>query len=781
VSLKPLSITDAIKLATALGQNAIGDFWKRDWSTAIVGSGSDDEARREPLAVRVAVDLLARAETDRDALADEIRKTGVGANEDFVARIYQKRIVDHVRDPLAQKLAWPGLVVRRVTLEIVHELLAPLCDIAPEDAEKAFRALSQEVWMVTREGDALRHLPVLRARTLPLMKRKDPKEFEKVAEAAVVYFESHRERSREDFAEWIYHRLLADQSPASVARDVKVDVLPLLARAEADFPPESAAASYLASRTAKKRLSVRRISTLLPSDALYHLSVTSPDSFALDDEEIDKPTLDVSERIRGDDLADNDLDAWARALWIKTGAWQRMPSSIEFADDMTKPQLRAHLFWAARVALTLDTQRRGQLFEECQRLTLLPNSTEDRVGLRTAVQMMAFARIVGSTTFAVLDNGVNRMLAQAKPSSIPSMQAALRTAIIFGQSCRKPALGLWLASRRRGSSERVLDPTVSLAELDQLIRVHPDAAELLGNLKGIDRNRPIRIADEIIVASVSRVLDEILGDLGDDAEGQRSQDVVSRIFARRDEDWIVPFGYAAARATHCRLSGSVLKRLAGYAPTLKRARKSAPSIELPRDPLAAMSLADEAGDLVGFARLLLAESDQGPQAMEDLSLLLECQQLWSEAITDVIGTESSASEREKPPADTEKPPTPGPVIDPVDPQKGRWGGKDRSDGRAVWAVIESVERDVFYFSVIVESTDESVLEPPVVFHMHDTYRNNVVRIRRIINQKQARLSEWESYGVFAIGVQVKNSAGEWIALELDLANTKGLPKRFLAR
>ena len=613
------------------------------------------------------------------------------------------------------------------------------------------------------------------------MKQKDPQKFEKVALGAVCYFERHRERSREDFAEWIYHRLLVNESPTSVANDVNIDVLPLLARAEADFPPESAAASYLASRTAKKRLAVRRISTLLPPDALYHLSVTSPDSFALDDEEIDKPTLDVSDRIRGEDFADSDLDAWARAIWIKTGAWRCMPLLIKFADDMTKPQLRAHLFWAARIALTLDTQSRGRLFEECQRSTSLPASTEDRVGLRSVVQMMAFARLVGSTTYVELDISVNRMLAKAKPSIIPSMQAVLRTAIVFGQSCRKPALGLWLASRRRGSSERVLDPTVSLAELNQLIREYPDAAELLENLNGIDQKMPIRIADETIVASVSRVLDDILGDLGDDTEGQRRQDAVSRIFARRDEDWIVPFGYAAAQAGHRRLSDSVLKRLAGYAPTLRRARKSAPTVELPRDPLAAIRLADEAGDLVGFARMLLAESDQDPQAREELSFLLDCQHLWSHAITEAIGTEPSARESQTTPTYTEKPPKPGPVLDPTDPQKARWGGNDRHDGRAEWAVIESVERDTFYFSVIVESTDESVLEPPVVFHMHDSYKSSVVRIRRIINQKQAPLSVWEAYGVFAIGVQVKNSTGTWIALELDLAQTKGLPKRFLGR
>ncbi len=88
---------------------------------------------------------------------------------------------------------------------------------------------------------------------------------------------------------------------------------------------------------------------------------------------------------------------------------------------------------------------------------------------------------------------------------------------------------------------------------------------------------------------------------------------------------------------------------------------------------------------------------------------------------------------------------------------------------------------MFYFSVIVESTDGSELKPPIVFHMHETYPRSIVTIRRIIDGKQARLNDWQAYGVFAIGVQVKNAKGEWISLELDLARLSTVPTRFLDR
>jgi hypothetical protein len=776
-TLRPLSVDDAMKMATALGRGAMGGDWKEAWSAAIAGGESDDESRREPLAVRVAVDLLVQCESDRDALARTIRDGRVGENSDFVAWLYQKRILEHVRHPLARKLAWPGLVVRRVTKEIARELLAGLCEISPEDAERAFNALGQEIWMVTREGDALRHRPDLRARTLPLMRKKDPTRFDQVASAAVAYYGSRRQRSREDRVEWIYHRLLVGENPVDVARDTDASTLSLLAPSEADFPPDSPAASYLASRTASQRLSERRISELSAPDALYHLILTSPDSFALNDVELDRTILAVADRI-GDVDRPVENEGWARALWIKTGAWRRLTPEAEVAEGLTRQALLAHVFWAARVAPMLDEGRRTRLFRHYQQLAT-PAPTDDNLPMQTGVQMMAFARVVGSDAFGALDANVDRILAQVKPIPLPSVQAALRTAIVLGKTCRKSALRLWLDSRRRGASERVLDLTVSQASLEELIRVRPDAEGLLDDYELGRPGTPRRISDETIVAGVRRLLDDMLDDMTEDAEGRGLQDAISRAFARRDEDWIVPIGYAAARAGQGRPSKAVSRQLTGYVPAMKGARKPAPTFDPPSDAVAAIRLADEAGDLTGLARLFLHESKPNQRARAELRFLLECHGAWSDAVTGAIGTEPSSGAGRATSVVAERPPEPGPVLDREDPQKGRWGGRDNHDGRAAWAVIDSVEGDVFYFSVVVESTDGSELEPPVVFHLHDSYPRSVVTIRRITDGKQARLSEWESYGVFAIGIQVKNAAGRWVALELDLAKTKGLPKRFL--
>ena len=183
-------------------------------------------------------------------------------------------MIEHVRYPLSRKLAWPGLVVRRVTLEITQEFLAPLCGIHPEQAQDAFNALGREVWMVTRERDALKHRQDLRARTLPLMRNAEPDRFADVVRKAVDYFGKYRSRSPEDYAEWIYQRLLIGEPPQDVARDLPDDFLPLLARSAEDFRRGTPASSYLASRTATSRLSPTKIRDLKANYAIYHLTRT---------------------------------------------------------------------------------------------------------------------------------------------------------------------------------------------------------------------------------------------------------------------------------------------------------------------------------------------------------------------------------------------------------------------------------------------------------------------------------------------------------------------------
>jgi hypothetical protein len=794
LELEPLTIAEAQEMAEALGSKALDLEWNSSWSSAIAGR-QKEVPRREPLAVRVVVDLITRAKAEeRQALVDEI-SADLDANEDFVARVYFKRIVGHVQDELAKKLAWPGLVIRRVTEHIIEEFLGPLCGIPLDRVQDAFNALAREVWMVTREGNALKHRQDLRARTLPLMRNAEPSRFEEIVRKAVDYFGEHKSRSDEDYAEWIYQRLLRGDLLEDVSRDLHDNLLPLLARAAEDFRPETPVASYLASRTATSRLSPSQIHTLQSNDALYHLSRTSASTFALDDVSLDKVTLDVSGRTRAKVDFPSSLNGWALALWIKTGAWQKVAINRFRPRTLNNALRRMYLFWAARIGNMLQDKDKEELLQEC--LTLFAEEQEN-LGVRSGVQVMALARIADSSNFTKIDHQLSILLSDTRPDPAPSHLAALRTAIVLGRKSRGPALRLWLAGRRRGSGDRVQTPSFSLAEINALMQLNPEAASAFSRESGEAGASPARFTDAEVVSVANGMIEEMGFWFEEDPNFPRSQPenprslALARLFACRDEDWVIPIGYAAERAIGSKLSSALSRRLTFY----DRCNREKRGTEAEKDMVANMRNADEAGELAGFAGSVLAEWAPQHRDTKDLRFLLDCHAAWRRAIATVVGSDETSENGSRAPkvgsratdlvipaqpqVPSERPPQPGPILRADDPQKGRWGGRSSRDGRQVRVVINSVERDIFFFSVIVESTDWTSLAAPVLFHLHDSFPRSVVPIRRIENG-QAVLREWNAYGVFAIGVQVKDAAGRWISLEIDLADAQELPKRFLDR
>ena len=91
---------------------------------------------------------------------------------------------------------WPGpATARTVTRRLVREVLAPLCDLSPDDAEIGFERLRAEGWIVEDLGHALHHRRDLRARTLPLMRATGRDTFETVVQKPDRVFRQ-RPRSR---------------------------------------------------------------------------------------------------------------------------------------------------------------------------------------------------------------------------------------------------------------------------------------------------------------------------------------------------------------------------------------------------------------------------------------------------------------------------------------------------------------------------------------------------------------------------------------------------------
>ena len=114
-----------------------------------------------PLSIRLAGDILLREGHH------PLRNLQI-TEKQIQGQLYS-RILDHIRNPDVRSIAHPGLVVRRITPEIIREILAGPCGIdiqEPSAADRLFEALRKEATLMEEspEGDgALVHRTDVRA------------------------------------------------------------------------------------------------------------------------------------------------------------------------------------------------------------------------------------------------------------------------------------------------------------------------------------------------------------------------------------------------------------------------------------------------------------------------------------------------------------------------------------------------------------------------------------------------------------------------------------------
>jgi tetratricopeptide (TPR) repeat protein len=123
-----------------------------------------------------------------------------------------RRILDHIHDEDIRALAHPGMVLRRVTPELISDVLAPVCGLKDVDDARArdlFESLRREHTLVSGEGDeALRYREEVRRPVLALLRRDKPEQVRLIHERAERYYR-HRDRSDPvERTEELYHHLM---------------------------------------------------------------------------------------------------------------------------------------------------------------------------------------------------------------------------------------------------------------------------------------------------------------------------------------------------------------------------------------------------------------------------------------------------------------------------------------------------------------------------------------------------------------------------------------------
>lgn len=124
-----------------------------------------------------------------------------------------RRILDHIHDENVRKLAHPGMVLRRVSPEVILEVLAPLCRIpigGLAEAARLFEELRREHALVQAgEDGTLVYRPEIRQAMIRLLEQDKYGEVRELHRAAVAFYS--RRDGVSDRAEEIYHRLVLDE------------------------------------------------------------------------------------------------------------------------------------------------------------------------------------------------------------------------------------------------------------------------------------------------------------------------------------------------------------------------------------------------------------------------------------------------------------------------------------------------------------------------------------------------------------------------------------------
>ena len=163
------------------------------------------------------------------------------ASERVIQGQLYHRILARMSNPDLQKIAHPGLVIRRVTADIIQKVLAEPCGLPGMDEDGAgylFKELSKQVDMVTREPDgALRHRQDVRRVMLKHLEAERPEQVRQIHEGAFRYYSPRSEAAEK--IEKIYHALQLSMSEAQIRQIWTPEAEESLLSSIDEFPPSS--------------------------------------------------------------------------------------------------------------------------------------------------------------------------------------------------------------------------------------------------------------------------------------------------------------------------------------------------------------------------------------------------------------------------------------------------------------------------------------------------------------------------------------------------------------
>lgn len=615
MELDALGIVDAREMVGRLGRLLMNDGWNDAWTRMLVGADREPKERRTPLTLRVALELLRDAVPgEREGLVREIAELGATANTNLVGRIYVQRIIRHVRDKDAQAMAWPGLVARRITRDVLRNVIAPVCGLAASTLDTAFDKLAREVWIVERDGDALIHRSDLRARTLPFMRAHDKDVFDRLTLALRDYY-----RTAGDTVEASYYRLLSGEHPDFLTTEIEGGVFNRLARAAEDFATDwhpkdmpHARLTYAYLRSRRGPLMQRKVFAALPPElAFSHLRRAGAGVCTFDDTKA-HPVLsafrnaEVSiSRMGRDDLVTR------QTLLIKTGEWW----PLQKADLLIPSEPRDAEALAFYLARQGAKDGRGDLAVSLA-AEFLPSLGGD--AWRVSAYLLPYLRRFQPDLFSRCDFELARMPPERitdKPATVGAVRSALSVAqesfsVLIQRWGELTAMQAESTSTLSAAEAARLKPLLENAGVRARIIFNEREERLIADVSsGLSQRRPFRM-ESLALSNFSQ------GVARNPSYWEPAGPRLRAFFNARHDDWVVPVGYAIqAELSRPAVASAVKSLFEGHEPPKglggwARAVLSSRS-NVPTDGIEIARRANEASDI---ASLLAAVRRHGSNA-----------------------------------------------------------------------------------------------------------------------------------------------------------------------
>ena len=206
-----------------------------------------------PLSLRLAANVVTSeaGAVTQDGISDLVTRKWLlfQVHEELIQGQLYRRILGHLHDENVRKLAHPGMVLRRVTPEVILHVLAPLCLSAVTDVKQAhclFEQLKREQALVMLDTDgALVYRPDIRRAMVRLLELDRFEETRQLRRAAIDWYS--QQEGVVARAEEMYHRLvLGEDEPHTIDERWLPDIEASIAANLEEYPDRSKA--MLASR-----------------------------------------------------------------------------------------------------------------------------------------------------------------------------------------------------------------------------------------------------------------------------------------------------------------------------------------------------------------------------------------------------------------------------------------------------------------------------------------------------------------------------------------------------